>query len=57
MSVSDRKVVLDWFMLDLGLPEVEVTLLALPTAGGPGAIVPAEVGSISVRKTKVFSLI
>lgn len=42
-------------MLDTGLSEVEMThyLLAFPTADGPAAIVPAEVGSIS--KTKVFS--
>lgn len=46
-----------WFMLDTGLPEVEMThyLLVLPTVGGPGAIVPAEVGSISLGKTKAFS--
>lgn len=54
---SDRKVFLARFRLDTGLPEVEMThyLLVLPTVGGPGAIVPAEVGSISLGKTKIFS--
>lgn len=57
MSVSDKEVVLAWFKLDTGLPEVAMTLLAFPTAGGPEAIVPAEMGSIGGKNKGILFLI
>lgn len=57
MSVSGKKVFLAWFMLDTGLPEVDMIFLVFATLGGPEAIVPAEVGSIGGKNKGILFLI